>query len=53
MSKYDWITKEYLEDLYIKQNLSRQQVCNILNISFSTFGRKRKEFNIHKSIQFL
>ena len=51
MGKYDWITKEQLEDLYIKQNLSKCEVCKILNMSKTSFARKAKEFNICKPME--
>ena len=49
MGKYDWITKEQLEDLYIKQNLSKPEIRNILGISSTHCGRLLEKFGIKKS----
>lgn len=49
MGKYDWITKEQLEELYLKQNLSKSEIRNILGISETHCGRLLKKFNIIKS----
>ena len=49
MGKYDWITKEQLEDLYIKQNLSKPEIRDILGISPTHCGRLLEKFGIKKS----
>lgn len=49
MGKYDHITKEQLEDLYINKNLSKHEIREILGISETHCGRLLKKYNIIKS----
>lgn len=47
--KYNFITKERLEQLYIKANLSREEVAKKLNVPEYVIKRKCKKFGIKKS----
>lgn len=46
--KINEITKEEIEKLYIEQNLVREEVCSILDISQTSLGRLCKKFGIKK-----
>lgn len=48
MGKYDGIKKEDIEKYYIEQNLSKDEVCSILGMSSTSFGRICKKFGIKK-----
>lgn len=48
MSFTDKVTKEYIEDLYINQNKSRTEICEMFGISVSSFVRMVHKFDIHK-----
>lgn len=43
------ITKEEIEELYIKQNLSKEQVANKLNLSLWSLSNLLKQYKIRKS----
>lgn len=47
--KYNFITKEQLEQLYIKANLSREEVAKKLNVPEYVVKRKCQKFGIKKS----
>jgi hypothetical protein len=51
MGKYDHITKEQLEELYIKRNLSKHEIREILGISETHCGRLLKKYNITKTAE--
>lgn len=48
MGKYDGIKKEDIEKYYIEQNLSKDEVCSILGMSGTSFGRLCRKFGIKK-----
>lgn len=47
--KYNFVTKEQLEQLYIKVNLSREEVAKKLNVPEYVVKRKCQKFGIKKS----
>ena len=48
LSFTDKVTKEYIEDLYINQNKSRAEICEMFGISVKSFVRMIHKFGIHK-----
>lgn len=46
MTKY---SKEIIEELYINQNKTRKEICEILKISCKKFCKMIKDYNIYKS----
>lgn len=48
MGKYDSIKKEDIEKYYIEQNLSKSEVCSILGMSGTSFGRMCRKMGIKK-----
>ena len=45
--------KDLFIDLYIHQNLNKEEILKILNISSHIFNRCRKEFNIYRTINLI
>ena len=45
---FDKLTREELFDLFITQNKTAKEICELYNISTSTFSRRLTKFNIQK-----
>ena len=48
VGKWDYITKEELEELYINQNLSKPEIRKILGIPQTSLGRLLEKYSIYK-----
>lgn len=42
-------TREQVEDLYIKQNLTKRELCEILHVGTSTISKLLSAYDLHKS----